>query len=338
MSRELIIVRAFARHLCRDVGSAGVYVFFFFFFQAEDGIRDVERSRGLGDVYKRQVSTQSTWGNKKRKMKIEDTVLTKITYLSETKMLRLGSGSYMELNCALPAMFPNLDYDEVDLACLVPGSEKSLIIKNEDDWIRLLQEMLPKLGLGRMEFEIKKREVIRAQPVPEPSPKLPEFSTIVQEEIEHKREEIRKAAEQMIAQGVSQVLSLNTDPSLVHENVICSICQTCPIVGVRYKCTICDNFNLCESCEEQELHSDHALLKIAKKREEVNPNLHESSASFEVSEEDIKNVKKLLKEMPPVPQSVSVRSPMHSGLLYNQKGYKRQKVKQFLKGLSLIHI
>ncbi len=28
--------------------------FFFFFFQAEDGIRDVLGSRGLGDVYKRQ--------------------------------------------------------------------------------------------------------------------------------------------------------------------------------------------------------------------------------------------------------------------------------------------
>ena len=27
----------------------------FFFFQAEDGIRDLVRSRGLGDVYKRQV-------------------------------------------------------------------------------------------------------------------------------------------------------------------------------------------------------------------------------------------------------------------------------------------
>ena len=26
-----------------------------FFFQAEDGIRDLVRSRGLGDVYKRQV-------------------------------------------------------------------------------------------------------------------------------------------------------------------------------------------------------------------------------------------------------------------------------------------
>ena len=28
---------------------------FFFFFQAEDGIRDLVRSRGLGDVYKRQM-------------------------------------------------------------------------------------------------------------------------------------------------------------------------------------------------------------------------------------------------------------------------------------------
>ena len=28
----------------------------FFFFQAEDGIRDLVRSRGLGDVYKRQFS------------------------------------------------------------------------------------------------------------------------------------------------------------------------------------------------------------------------------------------------------------------------------------------
>ena len=35
-----------------------VFFFFFivfFFFQAEDGIRDLVRSRGLGDVYKRQI-------------------------------------------------------------------------------------------------------------------------------------------------------------------------------------------------------------------------------------------------------------------------------------------
>eukprot|EP00658_Telonema_sp_P-2_P083832 TRINITY_DN9178_c0_g1_i9.p1 TRINITY_DN9178_c0_g1~~TRINITY_DN9178_c0_g1_i9.p1 ORF type:complete len:185 (+),score=93.91 TRINITY_DN9178_c0_g1_i9:53-607(+) len=32
--------------------------FFFFFFQAEDGIRDAQESRGLGDVYKRQERAQ----------------------------------------------------------------------------------------------------------------------------------------------------------------------------------------------------------------------------------------------------------------------------------------
>ena len=32
----------------------GVMSFRCFFFQAEDGIRDLVRSRGLGDVYKRQ--------------------------------------------------------------------------------------------------------------------------------------------------------------------------------------------------------------------------------------------------------------------------------------------
>ena len=31
----------------------------FFFFQAEDGIRDAQESRGLGDVYKRQVQYPS---------------------------------------------------------------------------------------------------------------------------------------------------------------------------------------------------------------------------------------------------------------------------------------
>ena len=31
-----------------------MFFFFIFFFQAEDGIRDAQESRGLGDVYKRQ--------------------------------------------------------------------------------------------------------------------------------------------------------------------------------------------------------------------------------------------------------------------------------------------
>ena len=44
-------------HVCFGVCGYGRYVSVssVFFFQAEDGIRDLVRSRGLGDVYKRQV-------------------------------------------------------------------------------------------------------------------------------------------------------------------------------------------------------------------------------------------------------------------------------------------
>ena len=47
--------------MCQNSGTNG-YVLLtsvFFFFQAEDGIRDLVRSRGLGDVYKRQVGRLS---------------------------------------------------------------------------------------------------------------------------------------------------------------------------------------------------------------------------------------------------------------------------------------
>ena len=37
-----------------------MFFFVFFFFQAEDGIRDLVRSRGLGDVYKRQIGECDT--------------------------------------------------------------------------------------------------------------------------------------------------------------------------------------------------------------------------------------------------------------------------------------
>ena len=42
--------------VCSKLYVSKMYLcFIFFFFQAEDGIRDLVRSRGLGDVYKRQV-------------------------------------------------------------------------------------------------------------------------------------------------------------------------------------------------------------------------------------------------------------------------------------------
>ena len=49
----------------------------------------------------------------------------------------------------------------------------------------------------------------------------------------------------------------------VHGRVTCDVCGTNPIQGIRYKCSVCPDFDLCEKCEAQKGHT-HPLLKIRK--------------------------------------------------------------------------
>jgi len=51
----------------------------------------------------------------------------------------------------------------------------------------------------------------------------------------------------------------------VHSGVICDVCDE-PISGVRYKCTTCNNYDLCAQCESRPGSHDpsHILLKIQK--------------------------------------------------------------------------
>lgn len=49
----------------------------------------------------------------------------------------------------------------------------------------------------------------------------------------------------------------------IHTNVTCDGCGVYPIVGIRYKCSECHNFDYCEKCEEADNHN-HVFLKIKK--------------------------------------------------------------------------
>ena len=48
----------------------------------------------------------------------------------------------------------------------------------------------------------------------------------------------------------------------VHQNITCDGCSTSPIVGIRYKCAECPNFDLCSKCEENGVHEEHTFLKV----------------------------------------------------------------------------
>lgn len=50
---------------------------------------------------------------------------------------------------------------------------------------------------------------------------------------------------------------------VIHFRVICDGCGANPITGVRYKCAVCDDFDLCEECEASTSHdASHPFLKI----------------------------------------------------------------------------
>ena len=50
---------------------------------------------------------------------------------------------------------------------------------------------------------------------------------------------------------------------LVHRDIRCEGCGLYPFVGYRYMCTICDDYNLCENCEERlATRHNHPFMKV----------------------------------------------------------------------------
>ena len=73
------------------------------------------------------------------------------------------------------------------------------------------------------------------------------------------RQEILRVFVKFVKEGQTV---LNIVPSK-HVGVICDGCNRSPIVGIRYKCLQCFDYDLCESCADRQLiHSDHVMAKI----------------------------------------------------------------------------
>lgn len=68
------------------------------------------------------------------------------------------------------------------------------------------------------------------------------------------------------ARGVPQDLNESMYPEERHENVQCDGCNMCPIIGVRYKCSVSKDFDFCQNCEETKDHP-YAFLKIKRARQ-----------------------------------------------------------------------
>ncbi|XP_054697798.1 sequestosome-1 isoform X3 [Grus americana] len=47
--------------------------------------------------------------------------------------------------------------------------------------------------------------------------------------------------------------------NMVHPNVICDGCEG-PVVGARFKCTVCPDYDLCSTCEGKGIHKEHNMV------------------------------------------------------------------------------
>jgi hypothetical protein len=103
------------------------------------------------------------------------------------------------------------------------------------------------------------------------------LSKVISENMEAAREEILKKTlkeasvivdkikKQSMRESYMQLNSQLSVSNVEHPNVTCDGCGIKPIIGNRYKCTVCNDFDYCEACEEKnsEAHK-HPFLKIRK--------------------------------------------------------------------------
>ena len=58
--------------------------------------------------------------------------------------------------------------------------------------------------------------------------------------------------------------------STIHTDIKCNNCGKCPIIGYRYKCLECSNYNLCDECEKIVNHEHNFIRYVIKESEEKN--------------------------------------------------------------------
>jgi hypothetical protein len=80
------------------------------------------------------------------------------------------------------------------------------------------------------------------------------LKSIVKEELNNKAEDIEACVNKEELKIINR--------QVIHERIECSNCGVLPIKGVRYNCTECAGYNLCERCETKEVHIQHVLLKL----------------------------------------------------------------------------
>lgn len=125
----------------------------------------------------------------------------------------------------------------------------------------------------------------------------------MEDQLQSKREVLQQLREAhgKPGRGKCGVRAHNNSEKICHTNIQCDGCNDYPIYGIRYKCVICDDFDLCEKCEKKTAHPKaHPLLKLSQEM---------GSLCIAVSHQDQNLPKVQVPPLPPKPKATSLSPP-----------------------------
>ena len=80
---------------------------------------------------------------------------------------------------------------------------------------------------------------------------------------EDEQDETRKEGQSLLNMLYHIAEDQSRREGYVHRQVSCNSCGTIPIRGIRYRCSNCADYDLCEQCEAMQLHpKTHLFFKI----------------------------------------------------------------------------
>lgn len=112
------------------------------------------------------------------------------------------------------------------------------------------------------------QQVHQGQQQTDRPPRLEDSNTVVESEVEHSSTPEQQSSDAKAAQSLLNLLyhiaqEQARREGYAHRGVSCNSCGVMPIRGIRYRCSNCTDYDLCESCETLQVHPrTHLFYKV----------------------------------------------------------------------------
>ena len=213
------------------------------------------------------------------KSELESVINTEKTYKNEIDKIKIENNFQKQKEDELKKIKIKCQQLESKLKGDMIASKEYIQKKLKEEFEKKLKQKMKELSID-MSNKIKDVEL--------------ENQKIFLKKYEQSQIKLKEKFSQISRMAKSKINSNNNNKirivcKTVHKGIKCQKCFQEPIIGYRYKCTVCNDYNLCDQCEEKNFLNNehpHEFIKIGKERNEIEQNL---ISNINFSSHNVKN-------------------------------------------------